>query len=71
MKEFYNTTIKIENLDEAKYDMLMDFLQDNNMNYEETDFEEFVIDERTEDEKYQDWLSDEADAHNEEKWMEE
>lgn len=66
MKEMYNTTITIKNLDKAKYDMLIDFLEDNNMNYEETDFEEFVVDERTEEEKYQDWLSEQADLHNDE-----
>lgn len=61
MKTLYNTKIALENLTEEKYDMLIDFLQGNNISYDETDFEEFVIDERTEEKKYDDWLAEQAD----------
>ena len=66
MKELYNTNLALERLTKEQYDMLMDFLEDNNMNYEETDFEEYYLDERTEDEKYEDWLSEQTDLHNDE-----
>lgn len=61
MKTLYNTKIDFKNLTQEKYDMLIDFLEDNNLSYEETDFEEFTLDERTEEEKYEDWLSEQAD----------
>lgn len=64
MKQMYNTKLTITNLDEAKYDMLIDFLEDNHINYNETDYEEFMIDTRSEEEQYQDWLSEQADLHN-------
>lgn len=66
MKTLFNTTIRITNIDESAYDKLIDFLEDNFRNYEETDFEEFTVDERTEDEKYNDWLWEQADIMNEE-----
>lgn len=66
MKTLFNTTIKIKNMDESAYTKLIDFLEDNFMGYEETDFEEFILDERSEDEKYQDWLWEQADLHNDE-----
>ncbi len=61
MKTLYNSTLEFKNLTQEKYDMLIDFLEDNNLSYEETDFEEFTLDERTEEEKYEDWLSEQAD----------
>ena len=61
MKTLYNTKIELKNLTQEKYDMLIDFLEDNNLSYEETDFEEFTLDERTEEEKYEDCLSEQAD----------
>lgn len=64
MKTLYNTKIEFKNLTQEKYDMLIDFLEDNNLNYDETDFEEFTLDERTEEEKYEDWLSEQADNYN-------
>ena len=67
MKTRYNTNFKIENIDQEKYDMLYDFLEDNHINFEETDFEEFIIDTRTEEEKYDDWLSEQADNYNNDK----
>lgn len=66
MKTLYNTKIDFKNLTQEKYDMLIDFLEDNNLSYEETDFEEFTLDERTEEEKYQDWLWEQADLRNDE-----
>lgn len=61
MKTLYNTKIDFKNLTQEKYDMLIDFLEDNNLSYDETDFEEFTLDERTEEEKYEDWLWEQAD----------
>ena len=61
MKELYNTKLELKSLDKSKYDLIIDFLEDNSINYEETDFEEFTIDNRSEDEKYQDWLWEQAD----------
>lgn len=71
MKELYNTTLEIKNLDKVKYDLLIEFLDDNYINYEETDFEEFIIDNRTEEEKYEDHLSQRADMINDERKLEE
>lgn len=71
MKTLYNTKIDFKNLTQEKYDMLIDFLEDNNLNYDETDFEEFTLDERTEEEKYEDWLSEQADNYNDDVRMEE
>lgn len=67
MKTLYNTTLEIKNLTQEKYDLLIDLLEENNINYEETDFEEFTIDERTEEEKYDNWLSEQADNYNDDK----
>lgn len=69
MKNYYNTKIKLEGLSGEMYDKLIDLLEDNNFHYEETDFEEYVVDERSEQEKYDDWLSEQADNYNDEKWM--
>ena len=66
MKELYNTNLALERLTKEQYDMLIDFLEDNRITYEETDFEEYYLDERTEDEKYEDWLSEQTDLHNDE-----
>lgn len=67
MKTLFNTKLEINNIDKSKYDMLMDFLEDKNINYYENDFEEFIIDERSEDEKYEDWLCEQADMINDER----
>lgn len=64
MKEFYNITLELERLDKDKYDMLMDFLQDNDIEYDETDFAEYTIDNRSEQQKYDDWLWEQADIQN-------
>ena len=64
MKTLFNTTIRITNLDESKYTKLIDFLEDGYTTYEEIDFEEFTIDERTEEEKYDDWKWEQADSYN-------
>ena len=71
MKTFYDTTIEIKHLDEAKYDMLIDFLEGNNIDYEETDYEEYEVDNRSESEKYEDWLSNRADEIHDEQKIEE
>ena len=66
MKTLYKTKIEAQNIPEGKYDMLIDFLEANNFDYEETEFEEYTIDERTEEEKYEDWLSEQANIKYEE-----
>ena len=64
MKTYYNVNLEIKNIDTNLYDMLIEFLDDSNIQYEQTDFEEFEIDKRSEEEKYEDWLSEQADLHN-------
>ena len=64
MKTYINETIEIKGISEDKYEMLIDFLEDNKINYEETEFEDYTIDDRSEDEKYDDWLWTLADIHN-------
>lgn len=66
MKTFYSTTLEVNNITQEKYDMLIDFLEANNISYNENDFEEYTIDERTDDEKYDDWLWTLADNKKEE-----
>ena len=70
MKILYNTNLQITGILEEKYNMLIDFLDDNNVAYNEDDFEEFIVDERTEEEKYEDWLSEQADIRHDEMMME-
>ena len=67
VKTLYNTNLQITGINEEKYNMLIDFLEDNNIAYNEDDFEEFIVDERTEDERYEDWLWDQVDKINDEK----
>lgn len=67
MRILYNTNLEIKNITQEKYDMLFDFLESNNFNFNESDYEEFAIDERTEEEKYEDWLSEQADLINDER----
>lgn len=66
MITYFSTNIEIKNISQEKYDMLIEFLEDNNINYDTTDFEEYTIDERSEDEKYDDWLWTLADNRNDE-----
>lgn len=61
MRTYFSTVLEITQISQEKYDMLIEFLEDNNINYDTTDFEEFTIDERSEDEKYDDYLSSLAD----------
>lgn len=61
MRTYFSTVLEINQISQEKYDMLIEFLEDNNINYDTTDFEEFTIDERSEDEKYDDYLSSLAD----------
>ena len=70
MQILYNTNLQITGILEEKYNMLIDFLEDNNVAYNEDDFEEFIVDERTEEEKYEDWLSEQADIRHDEMMME-
>lgn len=69
MKTYITETIKIKHMSEDLYDMLKDFLEDNKIDYEELECEDYTIDERTEDEKYDDWLWTLADNHNDEDKM--
>ena len=66
MKTLFNTTIRVGLIDESTYTKLIDFLEENIPNYEETDFEELSVDSRNEEEKYQDWLWEQADNNYEE-----
>ena len=71
MITMFNTTIYLEKMDEDKYNKLIDFLEDNNYEYIEDDFEEYTIDNRSESEKYEDWLSEQADIKYDESKLEE
>lgn len=71
MKTYINETIEIKGMTEEKYDMLIEFLEDNKIDFEETEYEDYTIDERTEDEKYDDWLWTLADTQYEEQRMNE
>jgi hypothetical protein len=64
MKTLYNTKLSITNLTWEQYTMLIDFIEEHKINYDETDFEEFTLDTRSDIEKYDDWLSEQADLHN-------
>lgn len=66
MRIYINDVIEIKNISIEKYDKLIEFLENNNIDYEQTDYEEFTIDERSEDEKYDDWLWTLADNRNDE-----
>ena len=67
MKTYMNETIEIKGITEEKYEMLIDFLNDNKIDYEETEIEDYTIDNRTEAEKYDDWLWTLADMKNEDR----
>lgn len=71
MKTYISETIEIKNINEEKYEMLIEFLEDNKIDYEETEYEEYTIDERSEDEKYDDYLWTLSDIQYEEKRMSE
>lgn len=66
MRTYFSTVLEINQISQEKYDMLIEFLEDNNINYDTTDFEEFTIDERSESEKYDDYLWTLADERHDE-----
>ena len=66
MKTYFSTNLEIKQIDQEQYDKLIEFLEDNNINFDTTDFEEYTIDERSEDEKYDDWLWTMADDKRQE-----
>ena len=67
MRTFINETIEIKGMSEEKYEMLLDFLNENKIDFEETGFEDYTIDDRSEDEKYDDWLWTLADRQYEDR----
>ena len=69
MITFYNSTIELTGVSEDKYTMLLDFLEDNKIDYEETEIEEYTIDDRSENEKYDDWLWTLADQRHDENML--
>ena len=69
MKTLYNITLEIQNLTEEKYDKILSLLENELIDYEQTDYEEFTIDERSEAEKYEDWLSEQADIIHDEQMI--
>ena len=66
MKTYLDITIQVKALDEVDYDALIEYLEDNHIHFEESIDNEYTIDERSEDEKYDDYLGSLADAHYEE-----
>ena len=71
MKTYINETLEIKGMSEDKYEMLIDFLEDTGIDCEETEYADNKIDERTEDEKYNDWLCDLGEIQYEEQKMKE
>lgn len=67
MKTFINENIEIKGMSEDKYDLLIEFLEENNIDYKETEYEEYTVDDRSEDEKYDEWLWTLADSQYEER----
>ena len=65
MRTYFNTEIEIKNISREMYDKLIDFLEENNINYDTNEFYEYTIDERSEDEKYDEWLGSLADEQYE------
>ena len=58
IEEYYNVKLKISKIDESVYTKLIDFLEENKINYKEEDFEEMVVDNRNEVDKWQDyWIN--------------
>ena len=66
MKTYYDITIQAKGIDEIEYDALMEYLEDHRLHFEESIDNEYTIDERSEDEKYDDYLCTLADKHYEE-----
>ena len=60
----YNVELQITNIDESKYTKLIDFLEENQIIYNETEFEE-LDKEKT----YEDYLMDQVDDNYEEEKM--
>lgn len=58
IEEYYNVTLKISKIDESVYTKLIDFLEENKINYKEEDSEEVVVDNRSEADKWQDYWMD-------------
>jgi len=58
IEEYYNLTLKISKIDESVYTKLIDFLEENKINYKEEDSEEVVVDNRSEADKWQDYWMD-------------
>lgn len=71
MKTYINETLEIKGMSEDKYEMLIDFLEDTGIDFEETEYADYTIDERTEDEKYNDWLCAMGEIQYEEQKMKE
>lgn len=66
METYFSTVLEITQINQEKYDLLIEFLEDNNINYDTTDFEEYTIDTRSDSEKYDDWLWTLADERHDE-----
>lgn len=58
IEEYYNVTLKISKIDESVYSKLIDFLEENKIDYKEEDSEEVVVDNRSEADKWQDYWMD-------------
>lgn len=53
-----NVTLDFKNLDESVYIKLLDFMEENKINYEESNYEEYEEDNRSEADKWQDyWIN--------------
>lgn len=61
-----NVDLEIRNLSEEKYDELFAFLEDTNIEYKVQNESDYEVDTRSEQQKYDDWLQEQADLHNDE-----
>ena len=62
----YNVWLAVKNLSEEKYDMLFNFLEETGIDYQIEDESDYEVDTRSEQQKYDDWLQEQADLHNDE-----
>lgn len=62
----YNVWLAVKNLSEERYDMLFNFLEETGIDYQIEDESDYEVDTRSEQQKYDDWLQEQADLHNDE-----
>lgn len=64
MIDMFDVTIDITGLDAEQYDLLLDYLEENHIEHIERNEKRYTVDLRSEEEKYNDWLGNQADEYN-------